>query len=150
MKNHVKSDDISGGVDQQNFNDQGFNQGQLMMSSITTNVARLPDEYITSMPMNQTLVPLYHDTNNTTTFVNSKQYQPILRLRCKKIKRMKKAEQMKNSLTKQLPIRKNKKSKVKYESRSKHAKKRTRAKNGKFLSKAEMERLEAEEGTEGQ
>lgn len=50
--------------------------------------------------MANTLVPMYHDSGNSATFVNSKQYQPILRLRCKKIKRMKNNEAMKNPIAK--------------------------------------------------
>lgn len=99
---------------------------------------RLAQDNFLNMPMNNTLVPVYHDSSNTTTFVNSKQYQPILRLRCKKLKKMKKLETLKNSISKNLSVRKLKKQKVKYESRSNHAKNRQRADNGKFVRKDEL------------
>lgn len=139
-KNDI-SEDHNSAIEAQNYYDQAIAPGHVIYNSINNglnqSLARVPDDYMQNIPMNHTLVPLYHTTNNTTTFVNSKQYQPILRLRCKKIKRMKKAEAMKLALAKNLKG-KPKKPKVKYESRSKHAITRQRAKNGKFLSKEEL------------
>jgi hypothetical protein len=71
-------------------------------------------------------------------------YQPILRLRLKKLKKMKKMENERNTISKNLSVRKLKKQKVKYESRSNHAKNRKRAENGKFLPKALREKLAKE------
>lgn len=57
-------------------------------------------------------------------FVNPKQYDAIMRRRVKKMR------QQKSNMTNSLKIKK----KYKYETRSKHARNRKRAKDGKFLS----------------
>lgn len=73
----------------------------------------------------QTLIPLtHHFTENNPTFVNAKQYEAIMR------RRMKKMKQQKALGISHMRIKK----KYKYETRSLHARKRQRAKDGKFLS----------------
>jgi hypothetical protein len=37
------------------------------------NATGMVDDNFLNLPMNNTLVPVYHDSSNTTTFVNSKQ-----------------------------------------------------------------------------
>lgn len=74
-----------------------------------------------------TYLPVSHNTSEmNTTFVNPKQFEAIMRLRMKRMnsKRTKGGMMRPHAKLKQT---------FKYESRSKHAKKRMRAANGKFL-----------------
>lgn len=74
----------------------------------------------------QTLIPINHHytADSNPTFVNPKQYEAIMRRRMKKMK-----------LQNNYGLNRTKvKKKYKYETRSRHAKNRKRAKDGKFLS----------------
>lgn len=74
---------------------------------------------------NQTLLPINKYVDNSPMFVNPKQYETILMMRFKKMKRSGNGYYLNHKFRS--------KKKVKYESRSRHAKKRKRAKDGKFL-----------------
>lgn len=74
----------------------------------------------TYLPVNQP------SSDMNTAFVNPKQYEAIMRLRMNRMKRQNKKGRMMGSSAKL-------KQTFKYESRSNHAKKRSRASNGKFL-----------------
>lgn len=76
---------------------------------------------------NHTYMPLHqHTSEMNTTFVNPKQFEAIMRLRMKRMNSRKAKVGYMRAHTKL-------KQTFKYESRSKHAKKRMRASNGKFL-----------------
>jgi hypothetical protein len=76
----------------------------------------------------QTLIPVtHHFTDIHPTFVNPRQYEAIMR------RRMKKMRQQRALGLNQIKVKR----KVKYETRSRHARSRIRGKDGKFLSAAE-------------
>ena len=74
----------------------------------------------------KTLIPINHHymSDVNPTFVNPKQYEAIMRRRMKKMKQQKVIGHNRMRV----------KRKFKYETRSRHAKNRKRAKDGKFLS----------------
>lgn len=72
----------------------------------------------------QTLIPLNHLPEIKSVYVNPKQYDAIMRRRFKKINKLRALGAHGVKIKK----------KVKYDSRSKHARNRKRAKDGKFLS----------------
>lgn len=84
----------------------------------------------------KTLIPINHHfmTDINPTFVNPKQYEAIMR------RRMKKMKQQKVYGLSRMRVKK----KYKYETRSRHAKNRKRAKDGKFLSAPDQQSSKTE------
>lgn len=74
------------------------NTDKMIRQKMNLRKKRLPDKDLIGrnntdpILLNQTIVPMYNDRNNTTTFINSKQYAAIQRLRCKKIRKMTKLD----------------------------------------------------------